>query len=759
MVMTQSRQSGRYTLTQALPWVVLGVLLLYTYAKFVEHPYLGFRVGPPGDVIIIFSDVGETGLRLGDRLVQAGPVTWDEYQSDLRKIIYPGLQRGQEFPLIVERDDELIQIPWKASGFNTPEFLDLFFSEGWLGFFFWAAGTISFLVVRPRDIRWRLMIAFNYLTAFWLVLGSGVSFYHIWHSAVLMRMAFWLSVPVYLHLHWEIPAPLGRLPRPLIWAVYSLAGLLALAEWFEFLPVDLFTTGFLIAVSGSLTLLLLHAFLKPESRRSLRLFFILSGLSLIPTLAISITGGFLGEAEGLWPAWINSGGAVGGLALLPVAYLYGAFRRQFGDLELRVNRFLTIYLFLVLLGSIGIPLSILTGHLMDLTGEFLLLPLLASVGTAASFIWLYPVFERFVERRFLGISLPSRRLLETYSNHISTSVNLLDLTRILEGEILPSLLVRQFVFLYSERERLKPITMMGVEEGGVPAMVVDLPPFHSVYLLPDPGKSGPFTWIRLILPLKLGDRTIGFWLFGRRDPDDMYSQAEIPILRSLASQTAVALSNIVQSIQIRDIYEGNILRHEEERLRLGRDLHDSVLNELALLLTGPAAPDPSPEFLKTYELVTQRLREIVSDLRPPMLNFGLKLAFEELVETLMERHGNPMKISGEVTAEGEHRYPENVEINLYRIVQEACQNALRYAHANTIKIRGSLSSRVIDLTIADDGIGFVTEVNMRLTDMLVSRHFGLANMLERANLIGAEIKIDSKPGEGTQVRVRWESKS
>jgi hypothetical protein len=101
----------------------------------------------------------------------------------------------------------------------------------------------------------------------------------------------------------------------------------------------------------------------------------------------------------------------------------------------------------------------------------------------------------------------------------------------------------------------------------------------------------PYSWIRLILPLKLGDDLIGFWLLGRRDPDDLYSQPEIPILSSLANLTAIALSNILQTERLKSMYETNITRYEQERLRLAHDLHDSILNNGRLLL-GCASPAP-----------------------------------------------------------------------------------------------------------------------------------------------------------------------
>jgi signal transduction histidine kinase len=281
----------------------------------------------------------------------------------------------------------------------------------------------------------------------------------------------------------------------------------------------------------------------------------------------------------------------------------------------------------------------------------------------------------------------------------------------------------------------------------------------GVYRSPDvTSRDLSFSWVRLILPLKLGDQLLGFWLLGRRDPDDIYSQLEVPILSSLANLTAIALSNILQTEQLKSMYEANIVRDEEERRRLSRDLHDSILNEMAALLMRDDAPLFSPTFQKAFETLTERLREIVSDLRPSALNLGLKLALEDLAEKLTERNQERVEVVADIQAEGEWRYPDSVENHLYRIAQEACRNALKYSQAKTITILGRLHQQEIDIRVQDDGIGFGSEVSLKLDQMLAKRHFGLVGMFERAKLIGAEVSIHSMPQQGTKIQVTWKSK-
>jgi signal transduction histidine kinase len=753
--MTIHRYSLSDVLAHTLPWLVLAVLLIYTYAKFFEHPYSGFRPSPEGEVIYIFVEQDtQPALLVKDRLIQIESLLWDEFIFDDQKLLFENVQPGEIVPLVIQRAGQEVTIPWKYPGPNQIEILDLLVSEGWLAYVFWLVGTITLLNLRPKDEIWWLMIAFSYLTAIWLTVGSGVSFYHIWGSPLILRASIWFWLPVFLHLHWSLPRRLFKIPRSIIIIVYVMAGILAVLEWFHVLPRNLYLIGFLLAVIVGFFLLFAHFVFQPEVRSNLRLLTIVGLLAFLPAIALGVIAVFI-EMPGV------AGWGLVGLPLLPIAYLYGAYRRRLGRLELRVNHFFSIYFFGILLLIAGLPFIALLDHVVEFPGKVLVIALMAAVFTAAAFIWGYPAFEDFVERRILGIPLPSKHLLETYSTQITTSVSLSDLIRVLQEKIFPSLLIRQSAFLQLDQGSMQVFSSMGLREVQMPKEqdVPYLMTQSGVYRSPDlVGPDRPFPWARLILPLQLGDQWLGLWLFGRRDPDDMYSQLEIPILNSLANLTAIALSNILQTERLKSMYEMNISRYEQERLRLAHDLHDSILNELAALLTSPDAPDFSPKFQQAFDELTERLREIVNDLRPPMLAFGLKLALESFAENLIERNQNSVEVVADIQADGDWRYPEVVENNLYRIVQQSCENALRHAHSKTITIFGRLHQEKIDIRVEDDGIGFDSEISLKLDRMLVEKHFGLIGMLERANLIGAEMSVHSKPNQGTKIQVFWKSK-
>ncbi|HEY3475713.1 MAG TPA: ATP-binding protein, partial [Anaerolineales bacterium] len=704
-----------------LPWLVLGILLTYTYAKFFRHSY-GFRVGPStGLVVFVFDKQPEPTLKANDRVLQIGSMSWEDFQADLTRSLFDDYKPGDTVPIRVERNGQQLDISWNYPRSSPGEFQDQLESEWWIAYIFWLAGVLTILLVRPKDDSWVLMALFNFLTAIWLIAGSGLSAYHIWYSAIVLRVAVWLCLPVYLHLHWVFPRPLGKLPGWLVGIVYGIGLLLALAQVFQLLPSGLYLLGFLIALVGSFLLLVFHLWRQPSIRRDFRLLLAALLLAIVPTLVWTAVYQFIPFP----PVWGSLGLLT--LPLLSFAYLYTAFRRRLGNLELRVNRFFTMYLFLILLGFLSLLFIAFLDRAPDAPGKAATIGFTSLLLAAAAFIGGYPPFERFIDRRIFGISSTSKRLLEAFSTHITTSVSLPDLIRVLHKAVLPSLLIRQFAFLHRDQGSLNVLSTMGLQDEILLSEkdVSYLMDQSGIYRFPDlPKGKQPFPWVRLILPLKLGDQLLGFWLLGRRDPDDLYSQQEILTLTSFANLTAIALSNILQTERLTSMYQANINRYEEERVSLARDLHDSILNELAALPIRSDAPAFSPAFQEAYDGVSDHLREIIHNLRPSMLSFGLKLALEAYAETLQQRNPDSVEIRTDIQADGEGRYPLIVESNLYRIVQEACENALRYAHATELSISGRLEEKQIQIQIKDNGMGLDPEISLRLTDLLIHRHFG-----------------------------------
>ncbi len=202
---------------------------------------------------------------------------------------------------------------------------------------------------------------------------------------------------------------------------------------------------------------------------------------------------------------------------------------------------------------------------------------------------------------------------------------------------------------------------------------------------------------------------------------------------------------------------------EEERRRIARELHDETAQSLATLgiyidtalqMGRPTLPPGLEAGLRHVREVADRtlagVRAIIADLRPSLLDdLGLAAALRWQAQHRLEETG--IRVDLQVRGEG-HRLPPSIETALYRILQEAMTNIVKYAAASYVEIDLDLGrNEVVTARIEDNGRGFDSAL---LTPTRQSgRGVGLFGMLERANLVGGTLQIDSSPGEGTEVRV------
>jgi signal transduction histidine kinase len=142
------------------------------------------------------------------------------------------------------------------------------------------------------------------------------------------------------------------------------------------------------------------------------------------------------------------------------------------------------------------------------------------------------------------------------------------------------------------------------------------------------------------------------------------------------------------------------------------------------------------------------MRTLLVELRPnALVEVPLPVLLRQFIDALIGRS----RINIQLSAEGDHKLPGDVQISLYRIAQEALNNVVKHAKASEAVVTVRLGA-TIRLTIADNGKGFDPSI-------VTADHLGVKIMRERAEAIGARFTIFSEPGEGTQVSVLWQEKT
>ncbi|MGB9723172.1 MAG: ATP-binding protein [Chloroflexia bacterium] len=196
---------------------------------------------------------------------------------------------------------------------------------------------------------------------------------------------------------------------------------------------------------------------------------------------------------------------------------------------------------------------------------------------------------------------------------------------------------------------------------------------------------------------------------------------------------------------------------EQERNALAREVHDGPAQVLSNAVMGlercrqaetlEEARTAVEDLLRDVRLGLQEVRRFIYDLRPsPLAEEPLGRQIERYIRDLEAAYQTSIEFRW--GAPPQELRPEE-KVAIYRIVQEALQNARRHARAERISVEAYVEPNAWVIQVSDDGVGFDPDYPWPRED-----HWGLCGMRERAQLIGAQLQVESRPGQGTTVRLR-----
>ena len=269
------------------------------------------------------------------------------------------------------------------------------------------------------------------------------------------------------------------------------------------------------------------------------------------------------------------------------------------------------------------------------------------------------------------------------------------------------------------------------------------------------------------VPLVVRGRALGAVNFCGTERADLGADA-VAVLTILAGILAPVIENLYiaeratsKEMARRQFLVRELEASEDERQRIARELHDGLgqtLTGLAVnidgamaLLTQPGKEDAAFASLQRSRdaaaAALQDIRRVILALRPTVLDdMGLFPA----LETYARRVLGEASIRLQVRSTGQpERLAPAVENVVFRVMQEAINNAARHSGAQTCRLTLSNTRTALRAVVEDDGKGFYADPEADDT-----KHYGLRGMQERVDIIGGKLKLTSKPGSGSKVEVR-----
>ena len=258
----------------------------------------------------------------------------------------------------------------------------------------------------------------------------------------------------------------------------------------------------------------------------------------------------------------------------------------------------------------------------------------------------------------------------------------------------------------------------------------------------------------MAVPLIVEEKLIGAVMADSRERR-RFTEDELDLLRVVGDRVAPAIERgrLLESVRAgRERLEALSRRllsvQEEERRHLAIELHDELGQVLtAVKMSLESVPARVERAVENVDRAMRTTRDLALDLRPAMLDdLGLAAALRWYADRFAQQTHLVMHLAIEEIA----GLPPALATGCFRVAQEALTNIARHAAARNVWIDLHGTSRAIELTVRDDGIGFDVEAASKRAAQGVS--LGLAGMEERVSLAGGTIDIHSTPGRGTEIR-------
>jgi len=773
----------------ALALAALG-LLIYAAALKIRLPHDGLDWSPiTGEVF----EVDQGGPAAGALAVGEHIISLNGVPAAQAAHLYAGFQAGDRLDLLVRSPQGVraVSVQMQAA---SPLRVAQRLAPLLVALAFLVIGSLV-LGFGGTNLQARLFFLFALLGGSVLASGSLSTSGPLWTSA-LFNILLGLAGPVSVHLHLHFPEDRGaarrRWPLTLLYAgavllslPFVVAGRSAIQA--SALNATFFAVGRLFLGLNLLlaVLLLVQSYRRAgsvQARQKIRLVALGGSLAFLLLIALIV-----GPEVLILHAFVPYEVGLFFLIILPLAYGYAIQRHRLIQLEDFVSRGAAYTLVFVAL--VGIYLILASLFSRTLPSRWLQQPvvnMLQVLILAGSAVPIYRRIQSLVDWVFYGGWYDYRSAVERITAGLGGLKDAEALAERITGRLRSVLRLDGaylFVLFQGDALALQPARDEMSRPMPDPLPAFPAQGFLAEYLRqqPDPvtieeartnlseapltkAERGTLDFLRqsLLVPVTDSKQLLGLLALGQRQGGERFSAEDHGILRIVARHAAAAIENIqllrelrMHAAEVEKLHRQLLHAREDERKLLARELHDEAIQALVGLnyrlaqMEDGAAGDMQAEVRQ----IVEDLRGMIRTLRPPALdNFGLVTAIRSHVRELGEAGAETLRIDLRVEGDAERWLPEDIQLCLYRVMQEALINVEKHASARHVQVTLDIQPKEVTLEIRDDGRGF--RLPQHLGSLLEQDHFGLVGLRERLELVRGSLQIFSSPGEGTRLAAR-----
>ena len=759
--------------------LALGLIIYYNVAYFLYVPvtgvWLNYANQQQNSAVISSLNPGgpgeKAGLLVGDRIV-----TIDGKKiTNLNIPVHQPKRPGEIEQYVVQRGLETLTIPVEAGSYldhldYLAEIIPVQLLSLVIGIF--GLGLLFFSPV--SDIRGRLIaIAWVLVGVALTATGPGYSSC-AWLAPNVAMLTFAISIFIATaaHLYFPVLTFSNRTRNLILWGLAGISIMLVIAYIGEQLyfavhdlnpPTSVTTQAinyiFYSSLLVDIGLLLKNRFFvqDQDTKRQTSIIFMGTLVGFLPFLLLSALPTMIfgrGSEYILLPSNISSLL----LIFIPISYGYVIYQRKLLKIDLIINRALVLFLLILLTLLASFTILTLISRLLLLPTQMAIAGSILCVLVALPSATLQKRIQVQVDRILYGGYYDYTSVTSDLSNRLAQTVDRSSFIGLLTHELPDEMKIKKSAVLLLADNSL---VLQGSNDHGfsVPlsdevcgklAAIEKPVPAQNLWDFASPDtieRWQLFFWAQLFVPIIHQNTLYGVLILGDRTSGEIYSNQDLQILGTVGQQAALSIANIILVEALRGLTQQLVRSDEEQRKKVARDLHDSVLQNLFFIKQRLTRSDAEAASFVDHTITM--LRQTIKAQRSSLIDRGLILALQDLINQMEQLAKDDIAILWHNYLDEEIVLSDEKATSIYRIVQESLANILKHAQADQAVVTAKKEDDCLEIQIEDNGIGIASQSQAQ-----VGHHYGLLGMQERALMIGAEMSITSQPGIGTTVSVK-----